>query len=150
MRAVIQRVAHAKVVVEGEIRGEIEKGFLVLLGVGEGDTAKEAATMAEKVANLRIFTDENDKMNLSLLTVGGSALVISNFTLYGDTSHGRRPSFFSAAAPDSANELYERFCALLKEQGVQKVEKGVFGAHMEVSLMNDGPVTLILDTKDWK
>ena len=150
MRAVIQRVAHAKVVVDGSVRGEIGQGFLVLLGVGEGDTEKEAKTMAEKVANLRIFTDENDKMNLSLLTVDGSALVISNFTLYGDTSHGRRPSFFGAAAPDSANALYEKFCELLKEQGVKQVEKGVFGAHMEVSLLNNGPVTMILDTKDWK
>ena len=119
-----------------------------MLGVKQGDTEKEADFLASKVANLRVFSDENDKMNLSLLDIGGEALVISNFTLYADCSHGRRPSFINAEKPDKANELYEYFCSKLKEQGVVSVEKGEFGADMKVSLLNDGPVTIILDTEE--
>ena len=150
MRAVIQRVTSAKVVADGVLSGEIEKGFMVLLGVEEADTEAHAKVMAEKVANLRIFTDENDKMNLSLLDIDGGALVVSNFTLCADTSHGRRPSFIGAKHPTEANELYEFFMSELKRCGVSRVEAGVFGAHMQVSIENNGPVTIILDTDDWK
>ena len=148
MRVVLQRVSFANVEINKEIKGKCDKGFLVLLGVKQGDTEKEADFLASKVANLRVFSDENDKMNLSLLDIGGEALVISNFTLYADCSHGRRPSFINAEKPDKANELYEYFCSKLKEQGVNSVEKGEFGADMKVSLLNDGPVTIILDTEE--
>ncbi len=148
MKAVIQRTAYAEVVVEKCSVGKIESGLLVLLGVHENDTKKEADILSAKIANLRIFTDNNDKMNLSLLDIGGSALVISNFTLCGDCSHGRRPSFFEAARPEKAEPLYEYFCQKLHENGVGNVQKGVFGADMKVSLINDGPVTLALDTDD--
>ena len=146
MRAVIQRVSQASVTIDGETVGEIGTGFLVLLGVGSGDSEKQAELLASKVAGLRVFTDENDKMNLSLSSVNGGVLVISNFTLYGDCSHGKRPSFIAAARPETAQPLYEYFCERLVCHGVQKVERGVFGADMKVSLLNDGPVTLILDT----
>lgn len=142
----IQRVSSAQVDIDGQTVGKIDKGFLVLLGVGSGDGEKQAGVLASKIAGLRVFTDENDKMNLSLESVGGSVLVISNFTLYGDCSHGKRPSFFEAARPETAQPLYEYFCAELLKNGVKAVEKGVFGADMKVSLVNDGPVTLILDT----
>ena len=148
MRVVLQRVSFANVEINKEIKGKCDKGFLVLLGVKQGDTEKEADFLASKVANLRVFPDENDKMNLSLLDIGGEALVISNFTLYADCSHGRRPSFINAEKPDKANELYEYFCSKLKEKGVTSVEKGEFGADMKVSLLNDGPVTIILDTEE--
>lgn len=148
MRVVLQRVSFANVEINKEIKGKCKNGFLVLLGVKQGDTEKEADFLASKVANLRVFSDENDKMNLSLLDIGGEALVISNFTLYADCSHGRRPSFINAEKPDKANELYEYFCSKLKEQGVNSVEKGEFGADMKVSLLNDGPVTIILDTEE--
>ncbi len=150
MKAVIQRVSSAQVDVDGECVGKIEKGLLVLLGVGENDTEREADLLAAKTAKLRIFTDENDKMNLSLGDIGGSVLVISNFTLYGDCSHGRRPSFFSAARPEKAEPLYEYFCDKIQSGGVENVQKGVFGADMKVSLLNDGPVTLVIDTDDLK
>ena len=150
MKAIIQRVSHADVVIENQLKGSISQGFLVLLGVGKGDTASEADLMADKIANLRIFCDADDKMNLSLLDVNGEALVISNFTLYADTRHGRRPSFFDAASPEIANDLYEHFCVALRNKGVAKVETGEFGADMKVSLLNDGPVTIILNTDDWK
>ena len=146
MRAVIQRVRGASVTVDGEITGEIDCGLLILLGVAPGDGEKECQWMASKLANLRIFSDDDDKMNLSLLDCEGGALVVSQFTLYGDTRKGRRPSFIGAAHPDLANPMYERFCAVLREHGVQRVEQGVFGAHMDVRLLNDGPVTLIVDT----
>lgn len=146
MKAVIQRVSRADVKVDGKTVGEIGKGFLVLLGVGEEDTEKNADYLAAKIAGLRVFTDENDKMNLSLRSVDGEVLVISNFTLYGDCSHGKRPSFISAARPEKAEPLYEYFCSALLKNGVKNVEKGVFGADMKVSLLNDGPVTLIIDT----
>lgn len=150
MKAVIQRVSFAQVKVDGETVGSIDEGLLVLLGVHENDTEREADVLAAKVSGLRIFTDENDKMNLSLADINGSVLVISNFTLYGDCSHGRRPSFFTAARPEKADPLYEYFCKKLKDNSVANVQKGVFGADMKVSLLNDGPVTLVIDTDDLK
>jgi len=142
---VIQRVGRASVTVDGAVTGAIERGMLVLLGVGPTDGESEAAWLAQKVATLRIFPDADGKMNRSLVDDGLSALVVSQFTLYGDARKGRRPSFVGAAPPELAAPLYERFCALLEATGVP-VAKGVFQAHMDVSLVNDGPVTLILDT----
>ncbi len=150
MKAVIQRVTHASVTVEGEVVGEIGKGFLVLLGVMEGDGEAEMKLLAKKTAEIRIFTDENDKMNLSLSQVEGEVLVVSQFTLCADTSHGRRPSFIKSAKPDIANELYEKYCEELRAYGVKKVAQGVFAADMAVELLNDGPVTIIMDTEEWK
>lgn len=149
MKAVIQRVLSADVRVEGKTVGEIEKGLLVLLGVMEGDTEKEAALMASKIAKLRIFEDENEKMNLSVLDVDGSILSVSQFTLCADVKKGNRPSFTPSAAPDTANELYEKFNGYLLNEGVKAVEKGIFAADMKVSLINDGPVTIIFDTDIW-
>ena len=148
MRALIQRVSHASVTVEGECVGKIEKGLLVLLGVGPQDTEKQADFLAEKYANLRIFVDENDKMNLSLLDIGGEMLVVSQFTLYADCRKGRRPSFVNAAAPAEADRLYEYFQQSVKNAGVAKVEHGKFGASMQVELLNNGPVTIMLDTDE--
>ncbi|MCD9188191.1 MAG: D-tyrosyl-tRNA(Tyr) deacylase [Pyrinomonadaceae bacterium] len=145
MRAVLQRVSQAKVTVEGEITGEIGKGILVLLGVSREDSEKEAVYLLEKTLNLRIFEDENDKMNLSLLDVAGELLVVSQFTLYGDARKGRRPSYIEAAAPERANELYEHFVTEARKQ-IKKVETGRFQAMMDVELVNDGPVTILLDT----
>lgn len=150
MRVIIQRVSDASVTVEGKTVGKTEKGFLVLLGVTFDDTEKHAEVLAKKVANLRVFTDENDKMNLSMIDVNGSALVVSNFTLYADCSHGRRPSFINAARPEQAEKLYEYFVECLKNEGVKSVETGVFGADMKVSLTNDGPITILIDTNDLK
>lgn len=150
MKAVIQRVSHASVTVDGSITGEIGKGFLVLLGVVDGDTEAEMKLLAKKVAEIRIFTDENDKMNLSLDKVDGEVLVVSQFTLCADISHGRRPSFIGSAPPKIANELYEAFCEELRALGVKKVATGIFGADMAVELLNDGPVTIIMDTDVWK
>ncbi|MBR4868115.1 MAG: D-tyrosyl-tRNA(Tyr) deacylase [Clostridia bacterium] len=150
MKAVIQRVSSASVIADGIPTGDIAQGYMILLGVVEEDTEAHARVMAEKVANLRIFTDENDKMNLSLLDIKGEALVVSNFTLCADTSHGRRPSFIGAKKPVEANTLYELFMAELKKQGVTKVASGVFGADMKVTIENDGPVTILLNTDDWK
>lgn len=150
MKAVIQRVSRAKVTVDGEITGEIGKGFLVLLGVTEDDTEKEMKLLAKKVSEIRIFTDENDKMNLSLQQVDGEVLVVSQFTLCADISHGRRPSFIKSAKPDIANELYVKFCDELRALGIRKVETGIFGADMKVELLNDGPVTIIMNTDEWK
>ena len=150
MKAIIQRVAHASVKVDNEIVGAIEKGFMILLGVVKDDTEKEAELLASKVANLRIFCDEADKMNLSLLDTDGEALVISNFTLCADSKKGNRPSFINAKEPVEANALYEKFCLFIKENGVKKVAKGIFGADMKVELLNDGPVTIILDTEIWR
>lgn len=150
MKAVIQRVSRAKVTVDGSITGEIDKGYLILLGVVNGDTEKEMKLMAQKVANLRIFTDENDKMNLSLLDIDGEALVVSQFTLCADVSHGRRPSFINSAPPAEANRLYEMFVEELKSIGVRKVATGKFGAHMDVELLNQGPVTILFNTDEWK
>ena len=155
MRALIQRVSHASVTVEGECVGKIEKGLLVLLGVFSvanaglsQDTEKQADFLAEKCANLRIFVDENDKMNLSLLDIGGEMLVVSQFTLYADCRKGRRPSFVNAAAPAEADRLYEYFQQSVKNAGVAKVEHGKFGASMQVELLNNGPVTIMLDTDE--
>ena len=149
MRAVLQRVSRAKVTVDGETTGEIAKGILVLLGVGSDDTEAEARQLVDKIVNLRIFDDENGKMNLSLTDVEGEMLVVSQFTLYADTRKGRRPSYIGAAAPDDANRLYEYFVA---EAGrvVAKVATGRFQAMMDVELVNDGPVTIILDTSQAK
>ena len=148
MRALIQRVKYASVAVEGQTIGKIEQGLLVLLGVGPQDTEKEADFLADKCANLRIFVDENDKMNLSLLDIGGEMLVGSQFTLYADCKKGRRPSFIGAAAPAQADALYEYFQQKAKDAGVKKVEHGSFGADMKVELLNDGPVTIMLDTDE--
>jgi len=146
MRAVIQRVTRASVTVEGAVVGEVGQGLLVLLGVAVGDAPREADWIADKVANLRIFYDDAGKMNLSLLDVKGGALAVSQFTLLGDARKGRRPEFLSAARPEVALPLYERFCERLAALGVGKVARGVFGAHMEVALVNDGPVTILLET----
>ncbi|RGM21556.1 MULTISPECIES: D-aminoacyl-tRNA deacylase [Eubacteriales] len=150
MKAILQRVTFAEVKVDGNTVGKIGNGFLILLGVAEGDTEKEADALSAKVATLRVFTDENDKMNLSLADIDGEVLVISNFTLYADCSHGRRPNFMKAAKPDIAEPLYEYFCEKMADNGVRKVEKGIFGADMKVSLLNDGPVTIDIDTRDLK
>ncbi len=150
MKAVIQRVTRASVTVDGKITGEIEKGFLVLLGVMQGDTEEEMKLLAKKVFEIRIFEDENGKMNLSLDKVGGEVLVVSQFTLCADLSHGRRPSFINSAPPVVANELYEKFCEELRNLGVSKVAQGVFAAEMAVELVNDGPVTIVMNTDEWK
>jgi len=150
MKAVIQRVSYASVSVDGEVTGSIGKGFLILLGVVDGDTSAQAEVLASKVAKLRVFEDDNQKMNLSLLDVGGEALVVSQFTLCADCKKGNRPSFTPSAPPDIANELYLEFSELLRSNGIMKVENGVFGADMKVSLLNDGPVTIILDTDLWR
>ena len=148
MKAVIQRVSQSKVDIEGKTVGEVGRGFMILLGVVEGDTKADADKLLKKVPFLRIFEDENGKMNLSCLDVEGEMLVISQFTLAADCSHGRRPSFIGAAAPDEAIPLYEYFIHGLKDAGIKKVETGEFGADMQVSLVNDGPVTIILDSKE--
>ncbi|MDO5123964.1 MAG: D-aminoacyl-tRNA deacylase [Eubacteriales bacterium] len=148
MKAVIQRVSEARVVVENNTVGEIGSGFMILLGVEKGDDKTEAEVLASKIAGLRVFTDENDKMNLSLSQIDGEVLVISNFTLCGNCRKGRRPSFDNAAAVDDASTLYEYFCEKMREAGVKKVDTGIFGADMKVSLLNDGPVTLIIDSKE--
>lgn len=150
MKAILQRVSDARVDIENKTVGEIEKGFLILLGVENGDEQRDAEVLAAKISGLRIFTDENDKMNLSLADVGGSVLVISNFTLCADCSHGRRPSFIAAARPETAEPLYEYFCKKMTDNGISRVEKGVFGADMQVSLTNDGPVTIEINSKDLK
>ena len=146
MRAVIQRVERASVSVEGEIRGQIGAGFLVLIGVEEGDGDADFRYIAEKVPNLRVFEDEQGKMNRSLLDVGGEVLAVSQFTLLGDARGGRRPSFITAARPETADPMYERLVAEWRARGI-RVETGVFGAHMKVSLVNDGPVTILLDSR---
>ena len=145
MRAVVQRVSSSKVTVDGEVTGEINKGLLVLLGVTHEDTSKDVDYIIDKVLNLRIFEDENEKMNLSLKDVGGELLVVSQFTLYGDCVKGKRPSFIQAARPETAIPLYEKFIENLRNQGIN-VETGSFGADMKVELLNDGPVTLVIDS----
>jgi D-aminoacyl-tRNA deacylase len=146
MRAVLQRVSRARVTVQAETTGEIATGIMILLGVGKMDTSASAAAMAEKVANLRIFDDSAGKMNLSLLDVKGSALVVSQFTLYGDARGQRRPSYLGAAGPETAKTLYDEFCAALGKLGIN-VATGVFQASMSVELVNEGPVTLLLDSE---
>lgn len=150
MKAVVQRVTSSSVSVDGAVTGSIGKGFNILLGVSEDDTSKDAEILAAKIAKLRIFEDENEKMNLSLLDIGGEALVISQFTLCADIKKGNRPSFIQAAPPDKATELYECFMEQLKSNGVKKVSHGVFGADMAVEISNDGPVTIIMDTEIWR
>ncbi len=149
MKAVVQRVKYAKVEVDGKTVGSVGEGCMILLGVVEGDTEKEAEILARKTASLRIFTDAEDKMNLSVLDVDGEILVVSQFTLCADVKKGNRPSFIDSAKPDEANRLYEYYCDQLLANGVRKVEKGVFGAHMEVTLLNNGPVTILYDTDIW-
>lgn len=146
MRVVVQRAKNAKVVVEGQTVGAIEHGVMLLVGVTHSDTPEDAAYVADKIANLRIFEDESQKMNLSLLDIGGEVLSVSQFTLYGDCRKGRRPNFMEAAKPDYANDIYEQFNEELTKKGL-KVETGVFGAMMDVQFTNDGPVTLIIDSK---
>ncbi len=150
MKAIIQRVDSAEVYADGEFSGRVERGFCVLLGVREDDSEAEAELLARKTANLRIFCDENDKMNLSLLDIDGGALVVSNFTLCADTKKGNRPSFIEAMEPTRANALYEYYCEQLKLNGVKRVETGVFGADMKINLCCDGPVTITLDTDTWR
>jgi D-tyrosyl-tRNA(Tyr) deacylase len=146
MRAVVQRVTEARVEVAGEVVGEIGAGLLVLLGVARDDTTSDADYLTEKIINLRIFDDDDGKMNRSLLDIGGEMLVVSQFTLYGDVRRGRRPSYSDAAEPEKANELYEYFVERVRSLGV-RVETGVFQAMMKVSLINDGPVTILLDSR---
>jgi D-aminoacyl-tRNA deacylase len=147
LKAVVQRVARARVTVDGEVVGEIERGLLVLLGVAQGDPPECEALLAKKTAELRIFPDDEGKMNRSVLEVGGAALVVSQFTLLADCKKGRRPSFIGAAPPDEAKARYEGFCALLRGHGL-RVETGRFAASMQVELLNEGPVTIVLDTRE--
>jgi D-tyrosyl-tRNA(Tyr) deacylase len=148
MRAVIQRVAKASVTVNNQVIGQIGVGLLVLLGIGMGDQLAEATLLAEKIANMRIFADDDGRFNRSALDVGGEALVVSQFTLYADTRRGRRPSFTAAAPPEIAAPLADAFVAALRECGMM-VATGSFGAHMQVALLNDGPVTIVLDSKSF-
>ena len=147
MRAVIQKVTQSSVTVEDKVVGSIDKGLTILLGVGPEDTHEDIDYLVDKILNLRIFEDEQGKMNLSLMDVGGQLLVISQFTLYGDCRKGRRPSFTSAAPPQKANDLYLAFVEACRQKGVAKVQTGEFGAHMKVDIVNDGPVTLLLDSQ---
>lgn len=144
MKAVIQRVLGAKVTAEGRISGEIGRGFLILLGVAQGDTEENGRKLAKKISKLRIFSDESGRTNLSLSDVGGEVLAVSQFTLFADCSHGNRPSFFGAASPDEANMLYESFCRELGDCGFSP-QKGVFGADMKIEMTADGPFTVILE-----
>jgi len=146
VRIVLQRVKEAKVEVEGKTVGQIEKGYMLLVGITHDDTQEDAAKLADKIAHLRIFEDADGKMNHSIQDVEGSILSVSQFTLYGDTRKGRRPNFMNAAKPDYAKDLYDQFNVLLSQKGLH-VETGVFGAMMDVSLINDGPVTLILENQ---
>ena len=150
MKAVFQRVTEASVTVDGEQIATIGSGVLLLVGVCDGDTQQEAQLLAKKVAELRVFSDENDKMNLSVLDIGGSVLAVSQFTLCASTARGRRPDFFGAARPDVAQPLFDYFVDCLRDMGVSDVQTGEFGADMKVRLLNDGPVTILLDTDTWK
>lgn len=149
MKAVVQRVKHADVSVDGQVIGACGQGLLVLLGVAAEDDEEDARLLCQKLVKLRIFTDENDKMNLSVRDIGGSMLVVSQFTLLADTSHGNRPSFIGAGSPDHANALYERFVDMVRAGGIP-VQTGSFGAHMEVNLLNHGPVTILMDSHDYR
>ena len=150
MKAVIQRVLESSVSVDGNVVGSSGKGYMILVGVCKGDTEKQADLLARKTASLRVFEDENGKMNLSVLDVDGEILAISQFTLCADVKKGNRPSFVKSAHPDYANELYEYFCKKLLENGVKNVEKGIFGADMKVELLNAGPVTILYDSELWR
>lgn len=144
MKVVLQRVSSASVTVNGEVCGIIEKGYLLFLGIGEGDTEADCRRIAEKILNLRIFPDENDKINLSLEQVGGDLLIVSQFTLYADCRKGNRPNFIQAAKPDTAKKLYKYFAEYCRSKG-KHVETGIFGADMKVNILNDGPFTIILE-----
>ena len=146
MRAVVQRVLRSHVTVEGETTGSIERGIMVLLAVGEDDTKADALYMADKITGLRIFEDEHEKMNLSVMDVGGDILAVSQFTLFGDCKKGKRPNFLRAAKPEVAKPLYDLFVETCKDKGL-RVEEGVFQAHMLLSIENDGPVTILVDSK---
>lgn len=148
MKAVLQRVSNASVTVENQLVSSINQGFLILLGVEATDSESDASALAKKISGLRVFTDENDKMNLSLADVEGEVLVVSNFTLCADCKKGRRPNFERAAKGELANSLYELFSDTLLSLGVKKVQKGIFGADMKVELLNDGPVTIIIDSTE--
>ena len=150
MKAVIQRVKEASVSVDGKVVGDCKQGYMILLGAAEGDTLEDVEVLARKTANLRVFCDENDKMNKSILDIDGEILAISQFTLCADVKKGNRPSFINALEPVKAEEYYDIFCQKLLENGVKKVSKGIFGAEMQVSLINDGPVTIIYDTEIWR
>lgn len=150
MKAVVQRVKGSAVSVDGEVIGKISQGFNILLGVGENDTKEDAEILAAKITKLRVFEDGEGKMNLSVLDINGEALVVSQFTLCADIKKGNRPSFTPAAKPDKANELYEYFMLCLKQNGVAAVEHGSFGADMAVEILNDGPVTIIMDSEIWR
>lgn len=150
MRAVVQRVKRTSVTVGGELKGSAGQGFNVLIGVMQGDTDAEAQLLAAKISKLRVFEDENGKMNKSILDIGGEILVISQFTLCADIKKGNRPSFTDSAPPEEADRLYLAFCEHLREAGVKKVETGVFAADMLVSIDNDGPVTIVTDTDIWE
>lgn len=150
MKAVIQRVKNASVSVEGKICGSCREGFLILFCAVEGDSEEDIDLLAQKTVNLRVLEDESGKMNLSLLDKAGEVLCISQFTLAADTKKGNRPSFVKAMEPETASKYYDVYCEKLKEYGIKRVEKGIFGADMSVSLINDGPVTIILDTDTWK
>ena len=145
MRAVVQRVTYSSVEVDGEIVGEINKGFNVLLGISKEDTEEDMKYIKDKIINLRVFSDENDKMNLSLLDIQGELLLISQFTLYGDARKGRRPNFMNALGGEEAKKFYDKFIEMMKETGL-KVQTGIFGADMKVDIKNDGPVTILLDS----
>ncbi len=149
MKAIIQRVSSATVSVDGGVVGSVGQGFLILLGVQTGDTEKEAELLARKTAALRVFCDENDKMNMSLLDIGGEVLVVSNFTLCADVKKGNRPSFINAMEPHGADRLYHYYCDCLKQCGIDKVETGEFGADMTLGITAIGPVTITLDTDIW-
>lgn len=146
MRAVVQRVSQSRVTVDGTVTGEIKRGLMVLLGVAEGDTEKDAEYMVGKISGLRIFMDEDEKMNLSVKDIGGDILAVSQFTLYGDVRKGKRPSFSTAARPEEANRLYRYFIECCQKRGI-KVEEGIFQAEMLVKIHNDGPVTILLDSQ---
>lgn len=150
MKAVIQRVESASVRVNGKTVGSCNKGYMILFGAAKGDTEAQAELLAKKTVNLRVFCDENDKMNKSVLDIDGEILAVSQFTLCADVKKGNRPSFIGALEPQSAEKLYDFYCEKLKEFGVKKVEKGIFGADMKVELINDGPVTILFDTDVWR
>lgn len=147
MRAIVQRVAESSVVVEGKTVGSIQKGLMVLLGIKKGDSSAEVEYLANKIVNMRIFEDDNEKMNLSVQDIGGEILVVSQFTLYGDCRKGNRPSFTEAAPPHEANQLYEEFIQYLRDNYPLKVETGVFQAEMQVAIHNDGPVTMLVESR---
>jgi len=148
MRVIVQRVKASRVEIDGEVSGEIGQGLMILLGITEGDTREHCDFLVDKLLNLRIFTDEQEKMNLSLQDVDGEMLIVSQFTLYGDCRKGRRPSFIAAARPETAIPLYEYFVESSRKSGIKKVATGKFGADMQVYIQNDGPVTLMLDTDE--